>query len=167
MKPHKHEKLIKAWAEGAEIEYYSPFFQEWSNSVEPSWQEHHEYRLKSKFKVGDQVIIIGQRREIKSVGWEKGLIYTFTTGTKGRECDVELAPEEELHYQIVPFTFEDAEFLVGKVVRYKQAELLFLITAVTGKVYVNSTPISFAELFRDYTFLDYTMCGKIINKNKD
>lgn len=41
---HKHAELIKAWAEGAEIEYYSPYG--WLYIKKPNWLENSEYRLK-------------------------------------------------------------------------------------------------------------------------
>jgi hypothetical protein len=52
MKPHRHAELIKAWADGAEIEQacrngigeilWYPF--------KGDWQEHYEYRIKSEPK---------------------------------------------------------------------------------------------------------------------
>jgi len=41
---HKHCELIKAWAEGAEIEYL--FISEWKPIEKPSWDEKTEYRVK-------------------------------------------------------------------------------------------------------------------------
>jgi hypothetical protein len=48
MKPHKHAELIKAWADGAEIEWqdkwgeWQPFF------LTHSWYEEKNYRIKPK-----------------------------------------------------------------------------------------------------------------------
>ena len=44
-KPHKHEKLIKQWAEGAEIEVYCKSAGRWYRS-RPDWDESLEYRVK-------------------------------------------------------------------------------------------------------------------------
>ena len=49
MKPHKHAELIKAWADGAEIQIKN-LFGDWVGT-EPLWGEHHEYRIKPKEKV--------------------------------------------------------------------------------------------------------------------
>ena len=47
MKPHKHAELIKAWADGAEIEFYSEAFEEWQNpGKSPEWSEDYQYRIK-------------------------------------------------------------------------------------------------------------------------
>lgn len=49
-KPHKHAELIKAWANGAEIEYYDnrPREHRWISCGEytPSWDARSEYRIK-------------------------------------------------------------------------------------------------------------------------
>ena len=49
MKPHKHAELIKAWADGAEIEVYQPAFGRWEEA-EPTWHTSFEYRIKPEPK---------------------------------------------------------------------------------------------------------------------
>ena len=46
-KPHKHAELIKAWADGAEIQFKFEHLAEWQtlNDV-PRWDERIEYRIK-------------------------------------------------------------------------------------------------------------------------
>ena len=46
MKPHKHAALIKAWADGAEIEFQLPDGT-WFNAT-PDWSEFITYRIKPK-----------------------------------------------------------------------------------------------------------------------
>lgn len=46
---HKHADLIKAWADGAEVEYLS-FTKEWIALQNPSWREDSEYRIKPEPK---------------------------------------------------------------------------------------------------------------------
>jgi hypothetical protein len=48
MKPHKHAELIKAWADGAEIQY-KQIGGEWITE-EPLWCEEYEYRIKPETK---------------------------------------------------------------------------------------------------------------------
>lgn len=45
MKPHKHAELIKAWADGAEIEVFSRYNDDWMDCPDPTW-EQEEYRIK-------------------------------------------------------------------------------------------------------------------------
>lgn len=48
MKPHKHAELIKAWADGAEIECLDEESGIWSGfgSHSPMWYEFTQYRIK-------------------------------------------------------------------------------------------------------------------------
>ena len=49
MKPHKWHKEIKAWADGAEIEYrYNEDV--WAPAYNPSWCENTDYRIKPQPK---------------------------------------------------------------------------------------------------------------------
>lgn len=49
MKPHKHAELIKAWADGAEIqECVGP--DQWWDDENPSWHPDVAYRIKSQPK---------------------------------------------------------------------------------------------------------------------
>ena len=44
--PHKHAEAIKAWADGAEIEFFSSTFKEWIITREPFWYANLLYRIK-------------------------------------------------------------------------------------------------------------------------
>ena len=44
-KPHKHAEVIKAWADGAEIQCRTST-QGWFDCEEPLWKEKCEYRVK-------------------------------------------------------------------------------------------------------------------------
>ena len=48
MKPHKHAEVIKAWADGHEIQYrmQGTARTEWIDSDTPTWNETKEYRVK-------------------------------------------------------------------------------------------------------------------------
>ena len=48
MKPHKHAELIKAWADGAQIEYWD-FNGMWVEVANPCW-EMEMYRIKPEPK---------------------------------------------------------------------------------------------------------------------
>lgn len=47
-KPHKHAELIKAWADGAEIEFKS--HGGWRKCNPVDWNEHMEFRIKPEPK---------------------------------------------------------------------------------------------------------------------
>jgi hypothetical protein len=47
--PHVHAEVIKAWADGAQIEYRPDGQQHWTlcgRAFKPSWAEEYEYRVK-------------------------------------------------------------------------------------------------------------------------
>lgn len=48
-KPHKHAELIKAWANGAEIQSHIPG-NGWITNPSPLWLEDTEYRIKPEEK---------------------------------------------------------------------------------------------------------------------
>ena len=52
MKPHKHAELIKAWADGAEIEWKSKVTNEWRlfDNETDAWIHDYEYRIKPEPK---------------------------------------------------------------------------------------------------------------------
>jgi hypothetical protein len=45
-KPHKHAEYIKAWADGATIEYRMEDPHKWIAVDKPSWREYNQYRIK-------------------------------------------------------------------------------------------------------------------------
>lgn len=63
-KPHKHAGLIKAWADGAEIQYFSPVYREWCEArPHPIWEENVEYRIKPKV-LGVREAALSLRNEV-------------------------------------------------------------------------------------------------------
>lgn len=46
MKPHVHAEVIKAWADGAEIEFRHAQHHPWEAASNPSWNINTEYRVK-------------------------------------------------------------------------------------------------------------------------
>lgn len=48
--PHKHAAMIKAWADGAEVQYQDNIYGEWHNIAMPTWSLLHKYRIKPEPK---------------------------------------------------------------------------------------------------------------------
>lgn len=48
--PHKHAALIKAWADGAEIEYLQQRTDTWLETENPEWSQSLTYRIKPEPK---------------------------------------------------------------------------------------------------------------------
>lgn len=72
-------------------------------------------------------------------------------------CDYRIKEEPE-KTEYIPFSFEDAEQLVGKVVKSKDENWIELLTFF-GEDYTSN--ITYEALLKDYTFLDGSPCGKL------
>ena len=48
--PHKHAALIKAWADGAEIEFRWGCLYDWRRITTPCWDQDCDYRIKPEPK---------------------------------------------------------------------------------------------------------------------
>ena len=58
---HKHADLIHAWADGAQIQWNDPNYDEpWSDIQVPSWCENFEYRIKPEPKPDTVLMGIGR-----------------------------------------------------------------------------------------------------------
>ena len=73
---HKHCELIKAWADGAEIEFYSKHFKRWviadRNAIH--WHPDYEYRLFKPEPKPDVVEFLNRlnAKPMSLVYWEQG-----------------------------------------------------------------------------------------------
>ena len=47
---HKHYEFIMAWANGAEIEYFSECMNTWESSPSPVWNNNLKYRIRPEPK---------------------------------------------------------------------------------------------------------------------
>lgn len=54
-KPHKHAELIKAWADGADIQIQllvgKELKPEWHDDYDPKWADNRKYRIKPETKL--------------------------------------------------------------------------------------------------------------------
>jgi hypothetical protein len=59
MRPHKWAKEIKAWADGAEIEFQS-WSGNWLPTITPDWGNNYDYRIKPQPKEPKYLYIFSQ-----------------------------------------------------------------------------------------------------------
>ena len=73
-----------------------------------------------------------------------------------------IKPERKL----VPFTFEDAEFLIGNVIVSKDKTLYDTISRVSMSEEASGSKVNrgYQNLFESFNFLDGSPCGKYINE---
>ena len=97
-----------------------------------------------------QAYVDGKEIEYESYSkWEKVTEPAWNWGGN----DYRVKPEPEY----IPFTFEDAEFLMGKVVKHKHKHMMLNISTVTD---THVDGYSFVRFLDDFTFLDGSPCGK-------
>ena len=76
---------------------------------------------------------------------------------KGK-CKLQIKSEPEY----IPFTFEDAEQLIGKTIKSKSGNSIYIITAINYEyIGIWKNNINYDQLFDIYTFLDGSPCGKL------
>lgn len=46
--PHKHAEVIKAWADGANVQYFDGITEDWHFVASPSWSLKESYRIEPK-----------------------------------------------------------------------------------------------------------------------
>lgn len=64
--PHVHAELIKAWADGAEIQSRVAAHFEWADTKEPSWGRFIQYRIKPAPKVKKYLVAYREEENISA-----------------------------------------------------------------------------------------------------
>jgi len=80
--PHKHAEIIKAWADGADIQFRTYFTYPWTEVPGyPIWEESTEYHIKPEPKP-DVVVLARVRR----AGASTSFAWCFGTDEKHNLC---------------------------------------------------------------------------------
>jgi len=78
-KPHKHCELIKAWADGATIEFFHPETRKWVVDHMPTWSLIVIYRIKLE----------PEKRHVRLWMNSRGLISSISTKNKSNISDLD------------------------------------------------------------------------------
>ena len=123
MKPHKHAELIKAWADGAEIEYKSKVDGVWCSTDGSNWEVDYEYRVKPESKYQSNICvhawyITGLKHLVEAQG-QRG-VWSSDDYMRGlyNGLELALAQAEERAPNFKPV------FLDGETGKLKSAEVL-------------------------------------------
>lgn len=120
------------------------------------------YRIKHKHQdLIDEWEASGRTKEVEYQPYSKKWILTKDP-VWNEETEYRFKPETKY----VPFTFEDAEFLIGKAIKSKDNTVYDIITYINNTTRVNTGygPRSFDELLESFVFLDGTPCGKLVTE---
>lgn len=164
----KHAELIKRWSENKDLKVekrYEIPGAKWQHDTVPTWGDDIEYRL----------VEPDPYKHLKKAKLEGKTLQVFGSVFKWMNIDFE--PSWDLpveHYRIkpepkyVPFTWEDRELLRGKtIVRvYNNGDIQEYTPNTFYLPFENQIPQcqegSFECVFKNYTFLDGTPCGKLV-----
>ena len=67
MKPHKWAKEIKAWADGADIEFFDKDTGRWLTKMYDGWDIEAEYRIKPQPKEPQYLYVYGYKDDVTFV----------------------------------------------------------------------------------------------------
>jgi hypothetical protein len=89
MKPHIHAEIIKAWADGAQIQYKNEDMISWEDMpvCNPNWFESVDYRVKPKPK---KHIV-----QFFNVSSERGIVYLGEEGNNYLPANLQLTFDGE------------------------------------------------------------------------
>ena len=115
-------------------------------------------RAKIAVEIGNAIL---QGKEVQfedSDSWE----HSDTPSLNFSSYNYRVKPEPKY----VPFTFEDAKDLIGKVIKSKKDNTVASIVMCTSLAvyYGSDSGCKYGYLFTEFTFLDGTPCGKIKNQ---
>ena len=88
--PHKHAAIIKAWADGLEVEYKNG--NQWLDATTPRWNEESEYRIKPAAPKWPQTTMTPM--EITQARWPKGIesiqdqLYGVASAAIAHACEI-------------------------------------------------------------------------------
>lgn len=165
VKPHKHAELIKKWTDNPnmKIEFFNVVSEKWELIKGGIlWLENNDYREYDPYRELKEA-----RNQGKTIQWR--YLNNKNEDWKDITYNGHIFSDEYYEYRIkpliyIPFTFEDAENLIGKAVKTKCKR------AIMNIVFLNKEGISLSNgidgdykfLLDNYTFLDGSPCGKLI-----
>ena len=80
---HKHAELIKAWADGAEIQEWQEHLQAWETDTNPTWFIGQIYRIKPEPKPDVEQYLIASQYDICDTSWRKANLKLTFNGETG------------------------------------------------------------------------------------
>lgn len=179
-----HCDLIKAYAEGYDIEVSIRGVSVWRTTTHPVFSKTCKYRIKDNYTLLREALLEGKTLEyydkdsnsFKDLNFKfKSIDVAFTTLDPSFEMFKDY--EFQIKSEIRPFeTLDEVLPHVGKIVRSKQA-ILMLTGAYIGKnledrdrLYITLSDESFGQspiyFLKEFQFEDGTPCG-VVNKNNN
>jgi hypothetical protein len=96
MKPKKHAAVIKAWADGADVEFYSTVDRQWKPSREPAFADNLQYRVAPQRELSD-----AELADIYNKAYVNATLPLYPTGEGHRIARRAVAKAAVRHYRNV------------------------------------------------------------------
>ena len=96
--PHIHAKVIKAWADGAKIQWFNSAIDRWSDIATPSWNIEFKYRIKPEPKKVQFRLFEGNDGSVHC--WTNSWKSTFASVEKTSSFKQWLGPVEEREFDV-------------------------------------------------------------------
>ena len=124
---------------------------------------------KSMKTIEEKIAVMQAFKEGKEIEFAPNSIDKIWVSCKGPDWDWDWSmydyriKEEPKKPEYIPFSFEDAEFLIGKAIKSKTIDVVLLIQVVYPKTVMmhGFDTISYYLLLLNWEFLDGSPCGKL------
>jgi len=159
MQKHKWSTEIKAWADGAVIEYKNASHPKWNKVDKPMWYTgvYNEYRIQDPYRELKEAHAAG--KTIQRYNHVDGWIDLESPMWSLSVVNYRIKPEPEY----VPFSFyENSHKLIGRKIKHMPSEGVYQIHSVTKTgIGIGDELISYKRLLEEFTFLsNHEPCGQ-------
>jgi hypothetical protein len=155
---HIHADKIIQCAKDVSLKVEVQFYNDgpWYNTKKPSWNPEYNYRIIDPYAHLKQALKEGKTIQVRSLkeyndGWydlERPILWNSPVDS------YRIKPE------LKPYSFADANFLIGKGIKVKNSDSVGLITRVFPYgVSIANSIITYNELYLYYKFITGEPCG--------
>lgn len=74
---HKHADLIRAWADGAQIQVFSKRWKRWMDTAKPTWDDDSQYRIKTEQHIWESHMTFERNDVVAKMYGKPNLRLTF------------------------------------------------------------------------------------------
>lgn len=78
---HKHADLIRAWADGAQIQVFSKRWKRWIDTAKPTWDTETSYRIKAEQNIWEAHMTLERSDVVAKMYVKPNLRLTFDAHT--------------------------------------------------------------------------------------
>lgn len=155
---HVHADKIQKWAEDTSliVERRRYDSESWIRVSDPTWDEKYQYHIVDPYADLKQALKDGKTLQMEMIeGYDEWRDMAFPILWNLPVDRYRIKPK------LIPYSFKDASFLIGKAIKYKSGWNVMLITAVCSNGVITGTShlIIYEALLSNYVFTNGEPCG--------